>query len=220
MALRLRYEIDTPRRLKEHVHLVDGIGYFFFPGAVASKGSLASLEVTFTATDQRALLRGWVWARPSHGGIWLELGGAGRCLTALSRDVQRRGDARVGTEQLVLLESEGIPALLCRLRDVSEGGARLAALPADAAAPGRHARVVLSDSAAPGALLEAAGRIAWAAEGEVGVQWDRGDRGSDTAVERMLRVGGEEWRGAHGAAHPRSCRCMKGGIVPDLLLLG
>ena len=115
---------------------------------------------------------------------------------------------------------DGAKKLLCRLRDVSEGGARLAALPADAAAPGRHARVLLSDSAAPGALLEAAGRIAWAAEGEVGVQWDRGDRGSDTAVARMLRVGGAEWRGAHGAAHPRSCRCMKGGIVPDLLLLG
>jgi hypothetical protein len=220
MALRLRYEIDTPRRLQEHVHLVDGIGYFFFPGAVAPKGTLASLEVTFTTTDQTAVLRGWVWARPSHGGIWLELGGAGRCLRALSRELERRTDPRLGTEQLVLLEAEDLPALLCRLRDVSAGGARLAALPADAGTAGMGARVALPEADAVGSQLEAVGRVAWAGEGEVGIEWDRGDLASRAAIERMLHLAGEEWHGARSATHPRSCRCVKGGIAPEVLLLG
>ena len=69
MALRLRYQIDSPRRLREHVHLVDGTGYFFFPGAIAPKGAVASLEVDFSSNTQVALLRGWVWARASGGAI-------------------------------------------------------------------------------------------------------------------------------------------------------
>src|SRR5438132_1230034 len=78
MALRLRYQIDSPRQLREHVHLVDGAGYFFFPGAVAPKGALASLEIDFSTTVQVATLRGWVWARSSGGGLWLELARAQR----------------------------------------------------------------------------------------------------------------------------------------------
>ena len=59
MALRLRYQIDSPRRLREHVHLVDGTGYFFFPGAIAPKGAVASLEVDFSSNTQVALLRAY-----------------------------------------------------------------------------------------------------------------------------------------------------------------
>ena len=220
MALRLRYEIESPRRLKEHVHLVDGVGYFFFPGAVAPKGTLASLEVSFTATEQSALLRVWVWARPTHGGIWLELADAGRCLAVLSRGVQRRGDSRIETGQLVLLEAEGLPALLCKLRDVGAGGARLAALPADAGSAGSPVRVVLSEAGADGEQLESVGRGAWEGEGEVGVEWNEGDHASRTAVERMLRLAEEEWQGARGAEHPRGCRCMRAGYSPGVLLLG
>lgn len=220
MALRLRYEIESPRRLKEHVHLVDGVGYFFFPGAVAPKGTLASLEVSFTETDQSALLRGWVWARPTHGGIWLELADAGRCLAVLSRGVQRRCDSRIETGQLVLLEAEGLPALLCRLRDVGAGGARLAALPADAGSEGTRVRVVLSEAGPDGAQLESVGRVAWAGEGEVGVEWDEGDLASRAAEQRMIRLAEEEWQGARGATHPRSCRCMRAGDSPGVLLLG
>src|SRR5205814_2122511 len=84
MALRLRYRIDSPRRLREHVHLVDGAGYFFFPGAVAPKGTLAALEIDFASTSQTAVLRGWVWARSTGGGLWLELAGAQRCLEKLN----------------------------------------------------------------------------------------------------------------------------------------
>jgi hypothetical protein len=176
--------------------------------------------VTFTATQQSALLRGWVWARPTHGGMWLELTGAGRCISCLSHDIQRRTEPRTGTEQLVLLEAEGFPALLCRLRDVSPGGARLAALPADTGIPGTSARVALAEANAAGEQLEAVGRVAWAREGEVGVEWDQGDPASRAAIDQMLGIAVEDWQGAHVAVHPRSCRCMRGGIAPELLLLG
>src|ERR1700682_6717227 len=100
MAFRLRYQIDSPRRLREHVHLVDGTGYFFFPGAIAPKGAVASLEVDFSASAQVALLRGWVWARASGGGLWVELAGAQRCLDKLDGGSQR-SEVPLGRDHLV-----------------------------------------------------------------------------------------------------------------------
>src|SRR5712691_4381348 len=88
MALRLRYEIDRPRRLREHIHLVDGAGYFFFPEAIAPKGVPLCLWVNFTATEDAALLRGWVRARP-RGGLWLELTDAERSLEMIEKSQQR-----------------------------------------------------------------------------------------------------------------------------------
>ena len=220
MALRLRYEIDTPRRLREHVHVVDGAGYFFFPGTAAPKGTLASLEITFTATDQLALLRGWVWARPAAGGIWLELSRAGRCLAKLE-GAQRREHLRLATDQLVLLEAAGHAALLCRLRDVSGGGSRLAAVPGDVGSPGSRLRVALPEASPDGTQLEAYGRVVWAADGEVGVQWTRGDLTSRAAALRLLQMADEEWEGARAAAHPRHCRCLaRERVLPEVLLLG
>src|SRR5438067_4654199 len=134
MALRLRYEIDTPGRLRQHVHLVDGAGYFFFPDAVAPKGVPLCFWVNFTATEDAALLRGWVWARPP-GGLWLELTGAELSLEKIEQS-QQRLNPRVASGQLVLAEAQYRPAMLCRLRDVSLGGARLAAMPADAGTVG------------------------------------------------------------------------------------
>src|SRR5581483_11486301 len=156
MALRLRYQIDSPRRLREHVHLVDGAGYFFFPEAIAPKGTLASLEIDFSSTAQVALLRGWVWARATGGGLWLELAAAQRCLEKLER-VPERSELRLSSDQLVLAEPEGLPALLCRLRDVSAGGARLAAMPSDAGAPGQRIRVKLPEAGISGEQLLAQG---------------------------------------------------------------
>src|ERR1700730_14570610 len=127
MALRLRYQIDSPRRLRERVHLGDGTGYFFFPGAIAPKGAVASLEVDFSSSTQVALLRGWVWARASGGGLWLELAGAQRCLDKME-GASKRSEVRLASDQLVLAEPDGLAALLCRLRDVSPHGARLVAV--------------------------------------------------------------------------------------------
>src|SRR5437763_17123974 len=97
MALRLRYQIDSPRRLREHVHLVDGAGYFFFPGAVAPKGTLAALEIDFASPSEVALLRGWVWARSTGGGLGLELSGAQRCREQLNRQPPR-SDPRIARD--------------------------------------------------------------------------------------------------------------------------
>lgn len=220
MALRLRYEIDTPRRLRAHVHLVDGAGYFFYPGVDAPQGTLATLQVSFTSSDQVALLRGWTWARPAAGGIWLELSGAEQGLERLCLS-QRRAELRLDTEQLVLVEAEGLAALLCRLRDVSAGGVRLSAARVDAGTVGTLVRVALPEAGPFGAQLEASGRVAWAGEGEVGLCWSKGDLTSRAAVRRLLQLAEEEWEGAPTAMHPRGCRCSrreKDG--PEVLLLG
>jgi len=221
MALRLRYQIESPRRLREHVHLVDGsggTGYFFFPGAVAPKGTLASLEVDFSATSQVAMLRGWVWARSHGGGLWLELTGAQRCLQKLE-DGPARGGVRLASDQLVLAEPDGMAALLCHLRDVSERGARLAAMPADAGVPGQNIRIALPEAGAGGAQLEAYGRVVWTEQGEVGMEWRSDDLSSRPAVRRLVQHAEREWRDAQVGVHPRTCHCS-GGPAADVLLLG
>jgi hypothetical protein len=218
MALRLRYQIDSPRRLREHVHLVDGAGYFFFPGAVAPKGTLAALEIDFTSTSQVALLRGWVWARSTGGGLWLELTGAQRCLEKLNQE-PLRSEPRLASEQLVLAEPEGLPALLCRLRDVSERGTRLAAMPADAGSEGQRIRVALPQAGPGGVQLEAYGRVVWASQGEAGVEWNGEELATHVAVRRLLHGARHEWEDARTAVHPPTCRCI-GARRPDVVLLG
>jgi hypothetical protein len=220
MALRLRYRIESPRAMREHLHFVDGTGYFFFPAALAPKGTLASLQVDFWLTNQVMLLRGWVWARSTGAGIWLELAGAERALRRIE-NAPKRSEVRVGSEQLVLVEADGLAALLCRLRDVSEGGARLAALPADAGEPGQRVRVALPEAGASGAQLEAYGRVAWAQQGEVGLAWEQEDALSRAAVRRLLQHATEEWEEASTSEHSRRCRCAAGSAeVRPLVLLG
>ena len=218
MALRLRYQIDSPRRLREHVHLVDGAGYFFFPGAVAPKGTLASLEIDFTGNAQVAVMRGWVWARSTGGGLWLELSGARRCLDKLDEEAVR-SETRFASDQLVLAEPDGLPALLCRLRDVSPGGARLAAMPADAGTPGQHMRVRLPEAGASGEQLLAGGEVIWTGQGEVGVQW-ASDSATEIAVRRLLEIARREWEDARTALHPATCRCLAKSPARPMVLLG
>jgi hypothetical protein len=217
MALRLRYEVDNPGRLAKHLHLVDGAGYFFFPDEVSAEGTPAVLQVMFTDADGSAILRGKVWARPASGGVWLELAGAARCLAMLTPAPR---ESRFATEQLVLAEGAGQPALLCRLRDASEGGARLTASAADLGTPGVQVRVALPVAGLLGGQLEAFGRLAWAGEGDAGVEWNRGDLASRAAVRRVLELAAEEWEGTRSVAHPRSCRCMRKVALPEVLLLG
>jgi hypothetical protein len=222
MTLRLRYEIDNPRRLARHIHLVDGdgAGYFFFPGGGGMAGPAARLLVDFTSTDQTVLLRGTVWARPAGGGLWLELPGAERCLEMLD-GVLPRGESRWGSDQLVLAAGEGRPAILCRTSDVSEGGARLAAAPADLGGPGDRIRISLPEAGPSGVQLEAHGWIAWVGDGEVGVEWSSGDLTARLAVRRMVLNAQEEWEAARTISHPRSCPCIPRGTArPEVLLLG
>jgi hypothetical protein len=206
MPLRLRYQIESLRRLREHVHLVDGTGYFFFPGAIAPKGALASLEIDFSSTSQVALLRGWVWARSHRGGAWLELANAQRCLDKLE-DCAARSDLRLASDQLVLAEPDRLPALLCHLRDISEGGARLAAMPAEAGIPKQRVRIALPEAGPAGEQLVAFGSVIWAEQGEVGLQWSANDLPSRRAVRRLLQTAQHEWEDATVGVHPRDCRC-------------
>ncbi|HEX4383901.1 MAG TPA: PilZ domain-containing protein [Myxococcales bacterium] len=218
-SLKLRYEIDSPAHLREHIHLVDGAGYFFFGATQAEQGTAAVLEVVFASLDQAVSLRGSVWAKPSTGGVWLELPKAVACLDQLKPEMARE-TLRSCTEQLILAEASGKPALLCRLLDVSEGGARLSAAAEDLGHAGQELRIALPEAGPGGGQLEAFGRVAWAARGEVGIQWYRGDLTSRAAVLRLMQLADDEWASARASSHGTSCRCMKSSRLPPVLLLG
>jgi hypothetical protein len=218
-SLKLRYEIDSPDSLREHIHLVDGAGYFFFASATAEKETPAVLEVVFSSLDQAVSLRGSVWAKPSTGGVWLELPKAAACLDQLKPELPREVP-RSCTEQLILAEPQGMPALLCRLLDVSEGGARLSIAAEDIGHAGQELRVALPEAGLAGRQLEAFGRVAWFGQGEVGVQWYRGDLTSRAAVLRLMQLADDEWASARASAHGTNCRCLKSSRLPPVLLLG
>ena len=203
-VIRLRYRIEDARRLREHLHLVDGAGYFFFPDrrAIAPIGMLALLEIDFGDSDESTVLRGLVWSRPATGGLWLELPGAARALDKLERGVRPREHRRLGTEQLVVVQAEGQPELLCRLRDLSAGGARIAGA---AGQPGDSVRVSTPD----GEELSMTGTVAWAAGGMSGLVWDRGDLRTRLNVLKLLQAEDDEWTDARSEAHPASCRCVQ-----------
>ena len=198
--------------------MVEGAGYFFFPGASAAHGTPVVLAIIFTGTDQSALLRGFVWARPSAGGIWLELLDAAQCLEKV--ESVPRGGLRVATEVLVLAEGSGHAPLLCRLRDASVGGARLAAAASDLGPADSRVKITLPEAGPDGGQLEAFGRLAWTRGGEAGIEWAREDLTSRAAIRRLLEIADEEWQCARIAAHSSTCRCMREHIQLQVVLLG
>jgi hypothetical protein len=215
-ALKLRYDIDRPERLREHLHLAGGAGYFFFPSASAPDGARAILQVTFGTIDQNLVLHGSVWARPAGGGVWLELPRARECLGRLSQELPRTS-RRMATEQLVLAEPRELPGFLCRLIDVGDGGARLCAGAAEVGSGGHQLRIALPEAGPSGGRLEAYGRVAWSGDGEVGVAWDRRDLASRATGLRLLQTAEDEWEQAPNGAHSPGCRCIN---KPPVLLLG
>ena len=214
--IRLRYRIENARRMREHLHLVDGVGYFFFANrrATAPCGLLALLEVDFSDSDESTVLRGLVWSRPATGGLWLELPEAGRTLDWLTQGAPPRENRRLGSEQLVVVQAERQPALLCRLRDVSAGGARLAGAVGE---PGD----IVSVSTADTAQRVMTGTVAWTAAGASGIAWDRGCARTRANVFELLQAENDEWTEARSEAHPARCRCgQRARQQQPLLLLG
>ena len=214
-GIRLRYRIENAQRKREHLHLVDGVGYFFFPDrrVIAPSGTLALLELDFSDSDESVVLRGLVWSRPATGGLWLELPNAKRAIDQLGR-LHLRENRRLGTQQLVVVQAEGQPALLCRLRELSTGGARIAG---DAGDPGD----AVSISTADGEPLAMTGTVVWAAGGVAGVVWDRSDLRTRENVLELLRAEDDEWTEARSETHPASCRCgQRETAQRPLLLLG
>jgi hypothetical protein len=214
--VRLRYRIDSARLLREHVHFADGVGYFFFPDKqlATGPGTGALLEIELVETGDAVLLRGIVWTRAATGGLWLELPGAARALARLERAAWR-GDRRIATAQLVLLESSARP-LLCRLSDLSLGGARIAAEAWDFGARGEPVRV--SSPEGDGPIAQA--RVVWAANGQLGLAWLRDDLPTRALALKLLQAADDEWESAPTATHARGCRCGEAerqrGMVPGM----
>jgi hypothetical protein len=161
-------------------------------------------------------LRGFVWTPPRGGGVWLELIDAARCLEAV--ESAARDGMRLATDALVLAESEGQPPLLCRLRDVGDGGARIAAAAPDVGEPGSSIKITLPE-AGPQGQFEAFGRVIWARGGEAGIEWAREDLVSLAAIRRMQEIADDDWQPACASVHPRTCRCQQDQLPTPVVTL-
>ena len=93
-------------------------------------------------------------------------------------------------------------------------------MPSDAGAAGQLIRVKLPEAGASGHQLLALGRVRWAEQGEIGLEWDRENPPSRLAVRRLLQNALREWEEAKTALHPNACRCLGRSPQPSVVLLG
>lgn len=217
-VIRLRYRIDNPRMLRNHIHLVDGAGYFFYPDrrVATSAAIVAHLELEFAESDDSTFVRGLIWAR-SEAGLWIEIPDAEGMIERIERQPTRE-HRRIGTEQLVVLETPANGKILCRIRDLSLGGARIAAAFGSIGEAGDLVTITLPDD---GDERSARARLVWSENGCVGLEWIRADLVTRSTVVRLVEEADGEWEAARTATHPPRCRCAGGSGMPaPILLLG
>jgi hypothetical protein len=97
-----------------------------------------------------------------------------------------RSHLRSASDHLALVHRRGHGQVLCRLRDLAEGGARICLSPGDTAPVGTALEVVLLEAGLSGADLTINGRIAWVSGGELGLRWEALPGESLRALRRLL----------------------------------
>ena len=113
-----------------------------------------------------------------------------------------------------IVQAEGQPALLCRIRELGAGGARIAGA---VGAAGDTVQVSPPDRDP----LLMTGTVVWSAAGETGLAWDSGDLRTRTNLIEVLQAEDDERTEARSEAHPASCRCgQRRRAQQPLLLLG
>lgn len=209
-AARLRYRFDSTDQLKRHFHQQEGRVMLFFPGGALAEGQPLVLDVSLTNSDQTCSLRGRALGNEQGRvpGVWLEFSLAGLVagLAEASRSHRRR-HRRLPCDLMLTLLLPGGPEL-CRMTDLSLGGARLAGFKTRVA-PGAEARLTPFGQVAQTPLDT--GRVCWARPGDLGLRFQRADGQARAAVARLVESVQEEWRDALEAAHPAVCACANGG---------
>ena len=208
--LRLRQWFDEAAQLQHHFHRRDGDEVLFFAGPNLCTGAAVLLEVAFRDSDQVCGLRGRV-AKPDQSGLpgsWLSFAGSEviRGLIDAAATRRRRGQ-RVPTE-LVINARAGPTVFICKLVDVSSGGARLSGL-RGVVRPGIELDLSLFGKSPALGRIDGAS-LMWVSGSDAGVRFHRASPEARQAVSRLVAEARQGWATAVEAAHPVQCRCALG----------
>ncbi len=206
----LRHRFGGVPELQQHLHAVDGRGFFFYrsPALDLPGGARVLLEVTFTGSEQQLLLRGQVLGRVEGAlaGLWLEFPDTRLLKRADQGAIAQRKQRRVGCDVLVEVRQMRHPHV-GRLIDLSLGGARMAGLAGLKVDDEVELRVVSPRSDWPSELGRA--QIVRLESSEVGTRFYRDQSQSRVAITRLFGALQQSWTDAPEVEHPALC-CRDG----------
>ena len=207
----LRYRFDHLEQARAHVVRAGEHSLFFFrhPRLSLSPGSSVQMEWTFQNAEPARMLHGTAIENVDRCGVWMELHDT-RPLRELRSLHNVRRHRRMATDRAIQIASsaqvEG-----GRLLDVSAGGARISGGTGIARGDIVELRLPAHDD--PGFFHELGNAyVAWAENGEMGVQFDRLDSSSRTAVIELVRSVADAWASALESRHPSWC-CVEAGPI-------
>lgn len=209
----LRYRFAALSQARSHLRTVSGRTLFFFRDRELKLApwSPVSLEWSFQSGEPNRLVHGWVLSRVEGAGIWIELLDT-RPLRELSPAGHTRRFRRLGTDHTLQLNLGG-QRQLCRMLDLSEGGARLGGVSGLSVRDHVELRLLSPDRLT---FHELGGAfVSWADHDELGIQFDRLDSLSRAAVARLVSDTEQIWNAAWQAHHPAPCCGVLGVIDPE-----
>jgi PilZ domain len=208
----LRYRFDHLEQAQAHVVRAGGHSLFFFrhPRLSLEPGSSVQMEWTFQNAEPARMLHGTALENVDRCGVWMELHDT-RPLRELSVLHSVRRHRRMATDRPVQVVG-GERTYDGRLLDVSAGGARISGAPG--VLRGDLIELRLPAGQDPAVFQElGSAYVAWADEsGEMGVQFDRLDSSSRTAVIDLVRSVADAWASALESRHPSWC-CVEAGPI-------
>jgi PilZ domain-containing protein len=207
----LRYRFDHLEQARVHVVRAGEHSLFFFrhPRLSLEPGSSVQMEWTFQNAEPARMLHGTALENVDRCGVWMELHDT-RPLRELRSLHNVRRHRRMATDRPVLIAGAG-RVESARLLDVSAGGARVSG--ASGVLRGDLVELRLPSPEDPASFEELGNAyVAWAEDGEMGVQFDRLDSFSRTAVINLVRSVADAWASALESRHPAWC-CLDAGPV-------
>jgi hypothetical protein len=208
----LRYRFDHLEQARAHVVRVGDHSLFFFrhPRLSLETGSSAQVEWTFQNAEPARMLHGTALENVDRCGVWMELHDT-RPLRELRSLHNVRRHRRMATDRPVQIAWAG-RVEDGRLLDVSAGGARISGAPGVLRGELVELRLPADENATSFHELGTA-YVAWAEDGgEMGVQFDRLDSSSRTAVVELVRSVADAWASALESRHPSWC-CVDAGPI-------
>jgi len=205
----LRQRFGTPEEMTRHLHALDNRSLLFFrdPALQLAGGTRVMLEVSFTTSEQQAVLRGQVLGAVEDGtlrGLWLEF--PDTRLSKRGAALRDRKQRRLACDALVQIRREDHPHL-GRLTDLSLGGARLTGMHGVHEGDEVELRIISDNIAWPSELGRA--QVVRLSPTEVGTRFLRSESASRMAITRLFAALQESWNQAPQVDHPPIC--CKGG---------
>ena len=196
-ALRFKVVVDRVSDLRERLNVEGRKGRLLWSAteALVPRDLSVAVEITVRDHGETIHLRGRLAeAEPGEpAGVYIDLPDAGDVLDGCTIGLCRN-HRRLPTEHLALVHGDGIGQILCRVRDLGGGGARLLLAKGDVGPIGSEMKVALLEAGLQGADLELTARIAWTATAEIGLEWREPNDLARAALTRLLRTAAEPWQ--------------------------